>query len=94
MKIRPAGAELFHADERTDGQTDMKMLIVVFRNFARTRLRTEFRMPKSRYDDITVQAFQWHATTTTHSRKLSCQNTFACKPTYLQATMQNSTETS
>jgi hypothetical protein len=30
MKIRPVGAELFHAD----GRTDMKKLIVVFRNFA------------------------------------------------------------
>jgi hypothetical protein len=29
-KIRPAGAELFHAD----GQTDMTKLIVAFRNFA------------------------------------------------------------
>jgi hypothetical protein len=30
MKIRPVGAELFHAD----GWTDMKKLIVAFRNFA------------------------------------------------------------
>jgi hypothetical protein len=30
MKIRPVGAELFHAD----GKTDMTMLIVVFRDFA------------------------------------------------------------
>jgi hypothetical protein len=30
MKIRPVGAELFHADR----QTDMMMLIVAFRNFA------------------------------------------------------------
>jgi hypothetical protein len=29
MKIRPVGAELFHAD----GQTDMTKLIVAFRNF-------------------------------------------------------------
>ena len=34
MKIRPMGAELFHADGRTDGQTDMMKLIVVFRSFA------------------------------------------------------------
>ena len=34
MKIRPVGAELFHADRRTDGQTDMTKLIVAFRNFA------------------------------------------------------------
>ena len=30
MKIRPVGAELFHAD----GRTDIKTLIVAFRNFA------------------------------------------------------------
>ena len=39
MKIRPVGAELFHADgrtnERTDGQTDMMKQIVTFRNFAK-----------------------------------------------------------
>jgi hypothetical protein len=34
VKIRPAGAELFHADRRTDGQTDMTKLIVAFRYFA------------------------------------------------------------
>jgi hypothetical protein len=32
MKIRPAGAELFHADGRTDRQTDMMKLTVAFRN--------------------------------------------------------------
>jgi len=40
MKIRPMGAELFHADGRTDGRTetdrqtdiDITKLIVVFRN--------------------------------------------------------------
>jgi len=31
MKIRPVGAELFHAD----GQTDMTKLIVVFLNFSK-----------------------------------------------------------
>jgi len=31
MKIRPVGTELFHAD----GQTDMAMIIVAFRNFAK-----------------------------------------------------------
>jgi hypothetical protein len=33
MKIRPVGAELFHADGRTDGQRDITNLIVIFRNF-------------------------------------------------------------
>jgi len=32
MKIRPVGAELFHAD----GQADMTKLTVAFRNFANT----------------------------------------------------------
>jgi len=37
MKIPPVGAEMLCKDEdtrRTDGQTDMKKLIVAFRNFA------------------------------------------------------------
>jgi len=34
MKIRPVGAELFHAGGRTDGRTDKTKLTVVFRNFA------------------------------------------------------------
>jgi hypothetical protein len=34
MKIRPAEAELFHADRQTDGQMDMTELIIAFRNFA------------------------------------------------------------
>jgi hypothetical protein len=32
IKIRPLGAELFHAD----GRTDMTKLIVAFRNFAKS----------------------------------------------------------
>ena len=35
MNIRPVGAELFHADGRTDGRTDMTKLIVAFRNFVK-----------------------------------------------------------
>jgi hypothetical protein len=37
MKIRPVGAELFHAkgtEGRTERRTDMTKLIVTFRNFA------------------------------------------------------------
>jgi hypothetical protein len=33
-KIRPVGAELFHAGGRTDRQKDMTKLIVAFHNFA------------------------------------------------------------
>jgi hypothetical protein len=34
MKIRPVGAELFHADGQRDGQTNMTKLIATFHNFA------------------------------------------------------------
>jgi hypothetical protein len=34
MKIRPVGAELLHADGRTDRQKDMTKLIVTFHNVA------------------------------------------------------------
>jgi len=33
-KIRPVGVQLFYADGRTDGQTDVTKIIVTFRNFA------------------------------------------------------------
>jgi hypothetical protein len=33
IKIRAVVAELFHADKREDGRTDMTKLIVAFRNF-------------------------------------------------------------
>jgi hypothetical protein len=36
MKIRPVGTEFFHADEWMDKHTDMKALIVAFRNFSNT----------------------------------------------------------
>jgi len=35
MKIRTMGAELFHADGRTDGQNGVTNLTVAFRNFAK-----------------------------------------------------------
>ena len=35
IKIRPLGAELFHEDGRTDGQTDMTKQIVAFGSFAK-----------------------------------------------------------
>jgi hypothetical protein len=37
MKIRPVGAELFHADERTD----TTKLIVAFRNFVKAPKKSE-----------------------------------------------------
>jgi hypothetical protein len=35
IKIRPVGAELFHADRHVDGWTEMTKLIVAFRNMAK-----------------------------------------------------------
>jgi len=34
MKIHPVGAELLHADCRTDGRTDVTKVVVTFLNFA------------------------------------------------------------
>jgi len=36
MKICQVGAEVFHADRRTDGRTDMTKLILAIRNFAKS----------------------------------------------------------
>jgi hypothetical protein len=41
MKIRPVGAELFHADGQTDRRTDMTKLMVAFRNFANAPTKKE-----------------------------------------------------
>ena len=35
------GAELFHADRRSDGRRDMKQLTVVYRNFANSRKKEQ-----------------------------------------------------
>jgi len=46
MKIRPVGVELFHADGRTDRQTeirtDLTKLTVTFRNFANAQNLVKF----------------------------------------------------
>ena len=50
MKIRPVGAELFHADRRTGGRTDKRRdtkLIVAFRNFANAPEKSENCWPLS-----------------------------------------------
>jgi len=33
MKIRPVGVDLFHADARTDGHTDITKLIIAVRTY-------------------------------------------------------------
>jgi len=40
MKLRPLAAKLIHADRRTDRQTGMAKLTVVFRNFANAPEKT------------------------------------------------------
>ena len=40
MTIRPVGVELFHANARTDGQTEMAKIIAAFRNFANAPKKT------------------------------------------------------
>jgi hypothetical protein len=45
IKIRPVGAEVFHAE----GRTDMKKLIVAFRNFGNT--------PNQNHDERSWTAF-------------------------------------
>ena len=42
MKIRPVRTELFHVDRQTDGQTDMKKLIVTCRNFEKSPRNRNF----------------------------------------------------
>jgi len=42
MKIRSVGAELFHADGRTDRHTDMTKLIAAFRNLAKAHTKCMF----------------------------------------------------
>ena len=44
MKIRPMGAELFHADGQADSQPATTKLILAFRNFANA--------PKTYYTDL------------------------------------------
>jgi len=55
MKIRPVGAELFHADRRAAGrrgrQTDITKLMVAFRNFAKT--------PNNGFDKIGIFFLHW-----------------------------------
>jgi hypothetical protein len=55
MELLPVGAELFIADGRRGGQTDMTKLIVAFRNFAkapknsvRTSHRTQLFLSKKK----------------------------------------------
>jgi hypothetical protein len=41
VKFRPVGADLFNAEEQTDGQADMMNLTVAFRSFMNAANRNE-----------------------------------------------------
>ena len=45
IKVRPVGAELFHEDGQTDGQTDMTNLTVAFRSFANSTKNCVLNFP-------------------------------------------------
>jgi hypothetical protein len=55
MKIRPVGAELFHADERTD----MMKLIAAFRNFSNAPIYRPFRVRRNEASQVPYQDFVW-----------------------------------
>jgi hypothetical protein len=57
MKIRPVAAELFHADGRTDGQTDKMKLMVAFRNFAKAPKRLKSIRKRHRAPVVLNAAF-------------------------------------
>jgi len=52
MKIRPVEAEIFHVDEWTDRKTDIKKLVVAFRNFVKA-LRDTLKL------SINIRAARW-----------------------------------
>ena len=41
MKILPTGADVFHANGRKDGRTDIMKLIAAFRDFAKAPKKTK-----------------------------------------------------
>jgi len=57
MKIRQVGAELFHADGRTDGHTDMTKLIVALLSFANAiKSRSQWHFSHFSIMNFTLQA--------------------------------------
>jgi len=64
MVIRPVGAELFHAEGRTDGRTDMTKPVVAFRNFANARRnRSTMCGHNTEFNVVTVSCtYSYHRT--------------------------------
>ena len=52
MKIRPVGAEMFHADIRINGQKETTKSTVAFRNFANA---SEFQRGPQKYKYLIMQ---------------------------------------
>jgi len=52
IKIRPVGAEFFHAGGKADGRTDMTQLIVALRNFVKApnnrRTSEQYHNPRAK----------------------------------------------
>jgi len=59
IKVRPVGAELFHADGRAHGQTDLTKLIIPFRGFAKAHEYTgTYFKPESKYNSMHFRMVQ------------------------------------
>jgi hypothetical protein len=52
MKIRPVWADLFHAEGRTDGQTDMTELRFAFRNFVNAPKNVDMHVKPNMHLDL------------------------------------------
>jgi hypothetical protein len=63
MKRRPVETESFHADGRTDGQTDMMTLIVAFRDFVKT--------PKNDFERIQKEIMLYYIKQTTQHKNIT-----------------------
>jgi len=65
MKIRPLGAELFHADERTNGRTDMTKLTVAFRSLVLRKLLIKmFSLSKKKFIYVMNKGYERYANNT------------------------------
>ena len=84
MKIRPVGAELFHADRRSDGQTHMTKLMAAFRNFA--------NVPKNLSECIRAGYPKHDAGTEKISQFLLKYNIDKLKPSYNKCCLYSQTD--
>jgi hypothetical protein len=73
MNIRPVGAELFHADRRTDGQVAyLTKLIVAFRNFSNAPKKLIFVTFIAIWHLYCMQQVLYRVRDTAVSREMSC----------------------